>query len=146
MTTFRKVITFLLLAVCFLAGCTAHNQTTNIDQLAQLSISSNKVSLHDTITLTLPAKHPSKLSFRDPNNVWHLIHDSDEQVMLPNFATSTSVEIAVSKVTGVSWVDGKRIEGFVFTTPGEYLIYLADNLETEPENTFSLSKRIIFEN
>ena len=109
------------------------------------SISADQVSTHGTITLTLPAKHPSKLSIRDPDGVWHLIHDNDEQVMLANFEISASVTIAVSNLTGVSWANGKKIEGLVFKKPGGYLIYLADNLETEPENTFSLSRQVVLE-
>jgi len=39
---------------------------------------------------------------------------------------------------------GEQIEEIVFTRPGEYILYFANNTETEPENTFSLERRINF--
>ena len=39
---------------------------------------------------------------------------------------------------------GERIEEIVFTTPGKYRLYFANNTETEIENTFSLERSIIF--
>ncbi len=45
--------------------------------------------------------------------------------------------IIPSQLKGVVWKNGQRLVRKVFNTPGKYFIYLADNLETEPENTFS---------
>jgi len=39
---------------------------------------------------------------------------------------------------------GEQIEEIVFTTPGKYILYFANNTETETENTFSLERSIIF--
>jgi hypothetical protein len=35
-------------------------------------------------------------------------------------------------------VNGKKIKEKVFQKQGEYLVYMANNLEIEPENTFHL--------
>lgn len=40
---------------------------------------------------------------------------------------------------------GEQIEENVFKLPGKYILYFANNTETEPENTFSLEKSIRFE-
>lgn len=40
---------------------------------------------------------------------------------------------------------GEKIEEIVFTTPGKYKLYFANNTETELENTFSLEGSITFE-
>ena len=39
---------------------------------------------------------------------------------------------------------GEQIEEIVFTTPGKYKLYFANNTETEPDNTFSLERSITF--
>lgn len=39
---------------------------------------------------------------------------------------------------------GDRIEEFVFTKPGKYKLYFANNTETEPENTFFYERSITF--
>ena len=39
---------------------------------------------------------------------------------------------------------GEQIEELVFTTPGKYSLYFANNTETEPENTFFLERNITF--
>lgn len=39
---------------------------------------------------------------------------------------------------------GEQIKEIVFTTPGKYRLYFANNTETELENTFSLERSIIF--
>jgi hypothetical protein len=40
---------------------------------------------------------------------------------------------------------GEQIEEKVFTTPGKYILYFANNTETESENTFFLERSITFE-
>ena len=39
---------------------------------------------------------------------------------------------------------GEQIEEIVFTTPGKYKLYFANNTETEPENTFFVERSITF--
>jgi hypothetical protein len=39
---------------------------------------------------------------------------------------------------------GEQIEEKVFTIPGKYILYFADNTETEPENTFFRERTITF--
>ena len=87
------------------------------------------------------------MSIRDPQGVWHVVHDSDENIfILPEdeYAKARRIEISPSKLIGISWIEGKKVEGSVFSQPGEYLIYMADNLETEPENTFHFMGTVLF--
>ena len=39
---------------------------------------------------------------------------------------------------------GEMIEEKVFKTPGKYILYFANNTETEPENTFFLERSITY--
>ena len=53
-----------------------------------------------------------------------------------------TMEFEVETLKGVTWRDSARVTERVFTTPGDYLVYFADNLETEPENTFSFQASV----
>ena len=46
--------------------------------------------------------------------------------------------------TGIKWVNGKPIRSRIFEILGEYEVILAENLETEPENTISYTQQITF--
>lgn len=64
---------------------------------------------------------------------------AEEWLVYRNFGTKK-----VSAINGVKWDDGKRVVEPVFNAPGEYLFYMADNLETEPENTFHLMHTVTY--
>ena len=77
--------------------------------------------------------------------VWHVVHDSGEKVfILPEdeYVKARRIDVTPSKLTGISWINGKRFDGLVFGLPGEYLIYMADNLETEADNTFHFMGKV----
>jgi len=46
---------------------------------------------------------------------------------------------------GIIWQEGQKRKEKVFVKKSEYLIYFADNLEAEPENTFCFSQRIDYD-
>lgn len=105
------------------------------------------VTARDIITITFPRKHPKNMSIRSPGGGWYNVHEASEKIyLLPanQFSRATLVRKKVSEIKGVIWVDGKRSIEPVFSEPGEYLIYMADNLETEPENTFHMTGTVIY--
>lgn len=112
-----------------------------------LAIYPASVSSADHITITFPKNHPKNVSIRSPGGDWYVVHERAERIsLLPyrQFLFATSVRKKVSEIRGVKWLDGKRIVERVFKEPGEYLFYMADNLETEPENTYSMMATIVF--
>ena len=112
-----------------------------------LVIKPNEVSANDVITISFPKKRPKKMSVRSPSNEWYVVHEtSGNMYLLPKKSTSkiTSVRKKISEIIGVKWVDGKRVVEPVFKAPGEYMFYMADNLETEPDNTFHLMSTVTF--
>lgn len=89
------------------------------------------------------------MSIKSPSGEWFVVHEKSENIyFLPKHKSSsaTSVQKMVAKIKGVKWVDGKRTVEAVFNAPGEYLFYMADNLETEPENTFNMMGTVIYRN
>lgn len=142
----RTLLVLALTAIWLLAGCTGSSQTAPTNGATGFLISPKAIGQDQAITITLPAIHPSKLAIRDNMGTWHYIHDVDEKILLMStgdFDQAREIRILPSQVTGVSWNDGRRVEDVVFSGPGEYLIYLADDLETEPDNTFSLMGKVI---
>ena len=117
------------------------------DQSALIKVSPGVITARDIITIAFPRKHPKKMSIRSPSGGWYSVHEVSEKIyLLPasQFSQATLVRKRVSKIKGVIWVDGKRSIEPVFSEPGEYLIYMADNLETEPENTFHMTGTVIY--
>ena len=122
-----------------------NGQDLEVKALEQLVITPKKITPSDFITINFPLNHPKNMSVRTPNGEWFVIHDKAEQlVILPNeeYAQVNSIRIKVSDIKGVKWEDGKRLIQQVFHESGEYLFYMADNLETEPDNTFYLTTTV----
>lgn len=112
-----------------------------------IKVTPGVVTATDIITITFPKKHPKKMSIRTPGGGWYSVHEAPEKIyILPasQFSRATLVRKKVSEIKGVIWIDGKRSIEPVFSEPGEYLIYMADNLETEPENTFHMTGTVIY--
>lgn len=112
-----------------------------------IKVSPGVATATDIITIAFPRKHPKKMSIRSPGGGWYSVHEVSEKIyLLPasQFSRATLVRKKVSEIKGVIWVDGKRSIEPVFSEPGEYLIYMADNLETEPENTFHMTGTVIY--
>ena len=63
-----------------------------------------------------------------------------------DFMKATEIKLNVDKLKGIYWNPdtGKPKKVLVFTMKGKYLIWFADNLETEPENTFFLEETVFF--
>ncbi len=127
-------------------GCAgAHNEQLDF-QVIKFSVVPSEISHDQKFTITLPREHPSKMSIRDPKGVWHWVHNVEEEIyFLPSveFEEATKFIISPSKIRGVSWINGKKVDSLIFNYPGEYLVYFADNLETEPENTFYFMGKVV---
>ena len=143
----RLFLTFAFFAAFDCAAAEARDVEPLKVGKSQLIIRPSVVAANDVIIISLPKKHPQKMSIKSPNGEWFVVHEKSEKVyFFPKHKSSsaTSVRKKVAKIRGVKWVDGKRMVEPVFNEPGEYLFYMADNLETEPENTFSMMGAVIY--
>lgn len=101
-------------------------------------------SSNSEITLKLPGKHPRNLAIQDPVGNWYYVMGDGGLVKYSDFISGREIKLKVNDVKGILWVDGKKEVRNVFEKPGEYLLYMADNLETEPENTFFIQVKVFF--
>lgn len=142
---------FFIVILLIQPGCDNYSKPAIQDKLghdASLSIKPVKAARTGTVAISFPKQHPANIAIRTPAGEWFTIHSEAEKILLvvpPEYRKATSISFQLSEVKGVKWVDGKKIMKKVFLMPGEYLIYMADNLETEPENTFFISGTLTVE-
>jgi hypothetical protein len=85
-------------------------------------------------TLTLGAKHPKEFAIRRPDATWvYLAVAGEWSESIAEFATLSRFEFVPRDLTGFDFGKGRQP---VFTVPGQYLFYFADNVETERDNTY----------
>lgn len=143
------IVLTAMMYMALLAGCTPEGQTniSNNQKTTGLTLSSNQVTISDTLVLNFPQHHPARLAVKDPSGDFIILHDEGLITRLmphEKYLQATEISLKISDAIGVTWVDGKQVEKKVFSLPGEYMIYMADNLETEPENTFYLTSTVSY--
>ncbi len=139
---------FTLLLFIFLISCSQADPGNNKHNNYPETFSINKELINNGILqINLPKNRPKNMSIMSPSGNWFIIQskeDSIETIPHENFSKSKAIEFSIPELKGAIWKKGKRLIKNVFVEKGEYLIYFANNLETEPENTFSFSQKIIF--
>ncbi len=124
----------------------AHTDRSILDD-GILKFNSKNLHKGDKLTITMPLPHPKELAIRVPNGRWYYLHleyeGASEMLMRSEqFAALKQLEFDTQQLEARYWDNGKAMHGKVFTQTGNYLIYMADNLETEPENTLSFASII----
>ena len=102
----------------------------------------------DAVTLKYPKRHPKNIAIQTPSGLWYSVQSVDDKISImpqEDFQGSTELTLDPQSLVGVTFKDGVRVQENVFTQYGKYLIYMADNLETEPENTFNFKGAIFWE-
>ena len=155
MNDLRKMtLPFILVSVMALAGCKAVTEVLPKSAPAQvervisddgiLQYNSKNLYKGDKLSITMPRPHPKELAIRAPDGKWFYLHIENGgagEMLMPSeqFAVLQKLDFDTRQLEARYWRDGKAMRGKVFTQTGDYLIYMADNLETEPENTLSFA-------
>ena len=162
MTNRRNMILILAAMVLFVA-CDSDNKpeisdgsvSKKINKVLHddeiLKFNSKNLYKNDTLSITLPIPHPKELAVKTPNGKWFYLHvenEGDSEMLMPKeeFAKLKRLDLDTGKLEARYWDDGKAMRGKVFVETGAYLIYMADNLETEPDNTLHFSSIIQYNN
>ena len=145
-----KYITALLFSffvLILLSACT-ENKNEKIETSNAFSVSQHSIGSDNVLTISLPEKRPSKLSIISPDGQLFIIHSQEDNISFVPYDgknKTTQINIPISSLKGITWIDGKKVEQLVFKKPGKYTVYMADNLETEPENTFHFKRDVELE-
>lgn len=97
------------------------------------------------VRLDLPETHPSKLAIVSPDDTWFYIQDAPQFNQLGSakaLSDAQRIEIDVDGFEAMTSQAGKTAASKVFRSSGTYTFYLADNLETDPSSTFSMSCKL----
>jgi len=146
MKSIIKTLAFSLLVLtssgCAKINATAlgENSTTEI-----FVVSPKELTQKDVIKINLPRIRPKNLAIVDPTGQWFIIQSAESNIlMMPqkDFMQIKLLKLPIRNTTGFTWIGGKKTEQVIFKESGEYRVYLADNLETEAENTFTFSTYI----
>ncbi len=102
----------------------------------------------DTLTIEMAIPHPLELAISDPNNNWLYLQFSDpdlpSNVPPDEFAQMSELTLAVSSAEATRWIDGSPSKHPIFEAAGRYTIHLAENLETDAENTLYFSQSVTY--
>lgn len=92
------------------------------------------------VRLELPTPHPKKFAIMAPGGQWYYLQDPPQAAMFgtaKEFAKAKKLEFDVETFKAKEGASSKAQK--VFRQPGKYMFYFANNIETEPANTFSMS-------
>ena len=100
----------------------------------------SEVPDHDgVVEIKIGRMKPVEIGVETPEG--EFLHVRSDLVTCPGVTVEGStVRIEVARLVGREWdPDGRPADRRVFTTTGLYRIYVADNLETELENSMSVT-------
>jgi hypothetical protein len=102
----------------------------------------------DTLAIEMRIPHPLELAIVAPDGAYYYLQAADDsvpsQLSANEFAELAVVHIDVDSATGIQWVNGKPTKRRIFEILGEYEVILAENLETEPENTIWHTQQLTY--
>jgi len=106
----------------------------------EFSCLNSSITSMDTITLLLPDHYPLGLAIEDMNHAYYILfypmnNDSEKNLYLSKVNGQFQLKIPAT-ATGTIYIEGQKFTKKVFTSPGKYKILVADNLETELDNTY----------
>ncbi len=77
----------------------------------------------------------------------YYLHDPASKVFMEltrDFSEVKEVKLEVNGLIAAYWSDGEKKHGLVFRTPGKYMVYIADDLESEPEEISGLVATVYY--
>jgi hypothetical protein len=135
--------------VFFLFCLSVWTETFSQENRPILKCEPSSFTLGDRIAITLPKPHPKGWAVKTPDGKWIYLQDSSKKSLtLSNqyepgvFESKFEIKLNTKQLKGTIWKNGKAFVVHVFQKPGTYLLYFADNLETEPENTFFIRQKV----
>ncbi len=104
------------------------------------------INANTSVTLYFPEEPPQNLVILNPKGQPLFIFDPEMYISQPfkNFRNKLKITFQAQDLKGKMWHDGVAHIKNVFAKSGVYEFYFADNLETEPTNTYSFCAQIFF--
>lgn len=143
----RYIKYIVLTCLSVLMSCSLNSNLINSQNELTTFIVDKDAINKGVLRIHLPQNKPKNLAIKTPKGEWFIIQDHEESIeIMPQglFESLNKMEFKLDKLEGITWRESKKVIELIFKNSGDYLIYFADNLETESENTFSLQELISF--
>ncbi|AXX92800.1 hypothetical protein CPU12_12570 [Malaciobacter molluscorum LMG 25693] len=138
----KKIKFIALLFVVFLGFSFVHSSSNELE--VDKNALKNKI-----LKINLPKVLPNNLAIKTPSDEWFILQDVSQAIQLfpqEKFKSLKVLELNMKELKGITWRDSKEVKDFIFKESGNYIIYFADELETEMDNTFNLQETIYYNN
>lgn len=96
-----------------------------------------EVTDDNAVTVTMKVPHPNHAIINRPDGETVWLQSSSEYLhkQIPNFS-ELKTWVITPQSKGTVWVNGKATIQPIIKGNGKYNLYIANNIETEPENTY----------
>jgi len=122
--------------------------TTSEKDTNSIILSADTLRPTGSLSLSFLGNHPAKMAIIIPgsDNPYVFLQDGSEISEIFPADSFAKVRIMVLKADqqGIRFINGSKHREAIFKKSGYYTVVLADNLETEPENTNSIQARVYF--
>lgn len=117
-------------------SATVENPEPLQEKPARSSLDRDTLQRGGAIVLRFGNPHPLGLAVVDPDGNYFYLQHLPESRVADAAAFAALKELRIDERTsGMFYDDGQPVQKKVFAQSGTYSVYLADDLETEPENT-----------
>lgn len=158
----RKINLIIVIFFLLVFGCNDSEHSTNgvkedvtndsfkvINKKIQIDsfyLSQDTLKESTEILVNLPDNHPKKVAIISESGEYYYLQDEPEINYLGSETSFDSIHEFILKQDqkGIVFRDGKKVETAIFLKQGLFRLIVADNLETEPENTNYLEEKIYF--
>ncbi|TGL02175.1 hypothetical protein EHQ43_17605 [Leptospira bouyouniensis] len=125
-----KIKSLLILSFYILTK-SIHSEKNN-----KFQISPNQFKKNDFIEIRIPQKPPMETAIIRPDGEVVYTDIFFKKVGYPSIK---NLKLKVNDIYGFVYINGNETRTKVFKMKGKYKFYFADNLETETNNTYSIS-------
>ena len=130
--------TLIWLTTAALVACHAQHAQPATDAVqfsGCSSLSTTRVQLEQRVNVRLDMEQSLNFMVLSGEHSWTVMDESYRSTAL-SFKAPATYSFTLGELTGRSWdASGRASESKVFQASGEYALYFADNLETEPDNS-----------
>ncbi|HEX5056825.1 MAG TPA: hypothetical protein VFX02_10040 [Gammaproteobacteria bacterium] len=113
----------------------------SICSAASMNCDVEKSEIDVSVHVKIVVPHPEEMVLITPRgaSIWLMGDGVSNPVYEINGFEDLAAFTLTAATTGTIWKDGKEVLIPILETPGEYELYIADNVETERENALWMS-------
>lgn len=128
----------IVIALFCLSGCTHASTPGKSASAFSCKVKGQFIVVEFSNASTQEARNPEYFGVSRGDNFIYLNYPPAHADFTPYNAQTRSLKLNTKTQAGIEYENGVASRTLPFSKPGIYTLLFADNLETEPSNTFSL--------